>query len=293
MANSEQIELSSFIKNVHLNLRKDSRKLGANTAWENHCQNNEILQEYAKSMKKLATEFWEKNAENDNKVISRISWIYNNISEYFNDGLIKHRTREKEIIEKMDKIENEIFYSSNESTTIKVLDVGSCYNPFSVYKNLNVIPIDIAPSCDDVYKCDFLQVKISSENIINNNTITELNKCYFNVVIFSLFLEYLPSTEMRQLCCEKAYNLLDYEGLLIIVTPDSKHVGVNAKLMKSWRYILSKIGFCRIKYEKLPYLHCMLFRKSICKDFTQRWAKMHENDQLDNEIFIPQDFNDE
>ncbi|KAJ8931352.1 hypothetical protein NQ314_015761 [Rhamnusium bicolor] len=69
------------------------------------------------------------------------------------------------------------------------------------------------------------------------------------------------------------------------------NVGANAKFMKSWRFILAKMGFSRIKYEKLPHLHCMAFRKAFCMEITQRWADIHNKEQVHDEIFIPQDFN--
>lgn len=291
MATPEHIQLSTFIKNVHIKLRKQSKQLGFDAVWQEHCQNDSILQEYASSMKKLATEYWEKNAENDEKVISRITWVYENCDKYFGEELLRQRNRELEVTEKLLQVPA-TFSALKSFECINVLDVGSCYNPFKIYKKFSVVPIDIAPSCDDVYKCDFLNVTLSEANIFNveNNSVICLEKGFFHAVIFSLFVEYIPSPEKRLECCQRAYDLLDYEGLLIIITPDSKHVGANAKYMKSWRYALSLIGFARIKYEKLPYLHCMVFRKAISINYSKRWAEMHANDGLDNFIFIPQDF---
>lgn len=290
MASKEQIELSNFIKNVHTNLRDISKKNGFEAAWQEHCQNEEVLQKYATVMKKLATEYWDANSKKDIRVISRINWVYERVNSYFFEELLKQRNRELEVLLTINNTIRTLTTLQN-CDVLNVLDVGSCYNPFKIFKNFNVTPIDIAPSCEDVFKCDFINVSLGNNNIINENVILCLKRQFYNVVIFSLLLEYIPSPEKRLQCCVKAYDLLDSEGILIVITPDSKHVGANAKYMKSWRYALSLIGFSRFKYEKLPYLHCMVFRKSINVEFSKRWAKMHENDGYDEHIFIPQDFN--
>lgn len=288
MASPEHIELSNFIKNVHINLRNSAKKVGFNKAWQEHMKNNEILEEYAQSMKKLAQEYWDKNSKTDEKVISRITWVYENCQKYYQEELIRQRNRE---IEALNKINIDKFqFKSLNNEKYKVLDVGSCYNPFNIYENLSVTAIDIAPSCKNVYKCDFINLEISDLNKFNDNTLISLEKESFNIVIFSLLLEYIPSAEKRLQCCKNAYALLDFEGILIIITPDSKHVGANVKYMKSWRYVLASLGFSRIKYEKLPYIHCMIFRKAINIEFGKRWVKMHANDGLDDSIYIPQDF---
>ncbi|KAI8039492.1 hypothetical protein M5D96_006903 [Drosophila gunungcola] len=51
----------------------------------------------------------------------------------------------------------------------------------------------------------------------------------------------MPSAEQRLQCCRKAYDLLLPEGILVLITPDSQHVGKNAHLMKNWRYSLARI----------------------------------------------------
>lgn len=185
-----------------------------------------------------------------------------------------------------------------ETSKVKLLDVGSCYNPFGHVKYFDVTAIDLAPSCEEVLKCDFLSLQVGSENIFseNNKQVSQLTTDSFDTIVFCLLLEYLPSPEQRYACCEKAYNLLKNGGLLLIITPDSKHVGANAKFMKSWRHVLSHLGFMRIKYEKLPHAHCLAFRKCFYKEVATRWAslqKFSKDDQLfrsETKMFIPQDF---
>ncbi|KAF5280567.1 hypothetical protein FQR65_LT00318 [Abscondita terminalis] len=279
MADAEQLELSRFISKVHKDLRNDSKIIGADNAWNKHCCNKETLKKYADAMYKLSSQCWENNYNKSNATaFSRLNWIFSYCKYYFSDdGITKQRTREEEIAV---KIGIEIVPSFiNDYEKIKVLDVA----------------IDIAPANYDVYYCDFLNVEVTAKSTlcINDRKILQLPQFNFHLIVFSLFLEYLPSPEQRMLSCKKAYELLCYEGLLIIITPDSKHVGANSKYMKSWRYNLAKVGFSRIKYEKLSHIHCMAFRKSLDLKIASRWADLQMDKLYFNNICIPQDFNNQ
>lgn len=293
MASDEHKKLSLFIKSIHSSLRNKAKEIGSDLAWKEHCKDEENLKKYASSMKSLATIHWCSNAKSNLKVISRISWVHAFCKEYFNGPLLlKHRLKEIDILNKLE-IEYDVNAFNEFGNQLQLLDVGSCYNPFKIYEGFNVLAIDIAPACDDVFKCDFINVSVDANFVYESNRIQQLQVEYYDVIVFSLLLEYLPSPEQRLLACEKAYSLLKTEGILIIITPDSKHVGANSKFMKSWRFVLSKIGFSRIKYEKLPYLHCMAFRKSFNSFISQRWAKLHETCKLFDKLNIPQDFKEE
>ena len=169
------------------------------------------------------------------------------------------------------------------SSTMKVLDVGSCYNPFNHFEELEVTAVDLCPAVESVYECDFLNVPIQQDMKIYDGKILSLQSNYFQCVIFSFLLEYLPSPAQRWTCCCKAQQVLVDEGLLIIITPDSKAAHSNAKVMKSWREALESIGFKRIKYEKLQHALCMAFRKHDIVNF----------DDMDKDVaskmYIPQD----
>ncbi|XP_076622889.1 S-adenosylmethionine sensor upstream of TORC1 [Colletes latitarsis] len=240
--------------------------------------------------------------------------------DYFlNGGRQKYDEREDNIKRKMSTnyVETELVTNCNcnvrnekidvlqfdnilEKSTKKLmlLDVGSCYNPFGNLNMFEVTAIDLNGIPDKVLHCDFLNVHIGKENLFSNDkqSILQLAESSYDVVVFSLFLEYLPCPKQRYICCKKAYDLLQFRGILFIISPDSKHVNANAKLMKSWRYVLSKLGFMRIKYEKLRHVHCMIFRKSVFKCVASRWANLQAlpaNDplyQTSTAIYIPQDF---
>lgn len=296
----DHLTSSTFVKLVHQELRKNSKRFGAEQAWKEHCEDKEILKKYAEAMHNLATSHWESSFQKNLKTVSRVEWVFTFIKKYFYDGvfLIK-RQKELRVAAKNNIILNvnnnlknlNMHYSEIEK--IKLLDVGSCYSPFRIYNCFDVLAIDIAPATADVHQCDFLSCALSVEDthIQDGHQIDKLQLGFFDVVVFSLFLEYLPLPNQRHMCCEKAYNLLKTEGLLIIITPDSKHVGANSKFMKTWRFLLSKLGFCRIKYDKLPHLHCMAFRKSLCKSIGAKWSDFQEEVQFFSQMYIPQDLN--
>lgn len=171
---------------------------------------------------------------------------------------------------------------------LRILDVGSSGNFFKKFERFEILPLDISPSDDSVFTCDFLSVPIEFQLKFNNQLIEALPADHFHAVIFCLLLEYLPSSVQRIECCKKAYELLKTQGILIIITPDSSHEMKNSKQIKNWRWTLSKIGFARIKVEKLMNLTCMAFRKSVAPEVPQRWADTH-SDNMKFEMIIPQD----
>lgn len=263
-------------------------------------------------MQELATTHWKSNSQDTSKSSHcRIQWIIKQCYDYFvNGGKDKFNQREIDIANKINNQSSvEISHRKDQRQTfntrrndsnekIRVLDVGSCYNPLGDDKLLDVTAIDLAPYCDRVFQCDFLNTNIGTETIIltNDNKIEQLGQSSYDVCVFSLLLEYFPCPEQRFKCCKKAYEVLKDSGILIIITPDSKHVGANAQIMKSWRFVLSKLGFTRINYEKLQHIHCICFRKCLRKEIAVRWAEI-QTLPLNNilfssnvKIYIPQDF---
>lgn len=134
-----------------------------------------------------------------------------------------------------------------------------------------MLAVDIAPGDPTVKKCDFINIKISQAQEIEE-PVSTLPAGFFDIVVFSLLLEYFPSKEARYKCCKNACELLQQGGILVIVTPDSKHATANAPLMRQWRVSLATLGFWRVEYEKLHHLHCMVFRKAYDPDFPKMWA---------------------
>lgn len=289
-SNQKHKILSDIIKSTHKKLRDEAKLFGMEEAWTKHCLNEDHLKNYASVMQDLAVNYWDQNSLKDEKVVSRITWIYQTIIKYFED-FEKYHLAELKMLQNLSNFDEILSDTKPVSNKFKLLDVGSCYNPFQNFDKFEVLALDIAPANNDVFKCDFLSVPVTEKSVIHNNNVVELKRNCFHVIVFSLFLEYLPCPDLRLKCCIKAYDLLTPEGILVIVTPDSNHISSNAKIYKSWRYNLSLIGFNRIQYQKLPHMHCMVFRKNLSKTIAKRWAKIHEDKGLYDKIYIPQDFN--
>lgn len=293
-------------------LRSEARKIGADRAWKEHCMKTDILQKYAVSMHKLASTFWEQNSADESKSAQcRIKWVVQKCVLYFFEGememkRIKENEKMKKIVNVVEKCEKtralcvKVISGKempSDAECLTLLDVGSCYNPFGAYPFLRVMPIDIAPAEPDVYVCDFLHLAVveSEESVIlKGRSVVQLPAAAFDVVVFSLLLEYLPSPKQRYLCVCKAYKLLKPEGLLFIISPDSKHSSANAPIMKSWRITLAQLGFSLSCYEKLPHIHCMAYRKDVHPEVAKHWAsrelRKHNDVEISEELHIPQDF---
>ncbi|XP_045035361.1 S-adenosylmethionine sensor upstream of mTORC1 isoform X3 [Daphnia magna] len=239
--------LADIVKNVHRRLRQELYKTGdLESVWINHCRNVPCLKKYASSMHKLATEHWEQ-LRVSNPATSRINWTWSFLQYYFfSGGLQQHRQKSNSDTEWPKLILNE--------SKVAVLDVGSCYNPFGEYEELDVLSIDLCPALESVYQCDFLNIPLGKTTVIDGQSVLSLATNQFHCIVFSFLLEYFPSPSQRWTCCEKAHLLLLREGILIIITPDSKAAHSNSKVMRSWREALSAIGFKRIKIFTTPVI---------------------------------------
>ncbi|KAG1696148.1 S-adenosylmethionine sensor upstream of mTORC1 [Nymphon striatum] len=284
--NNKHIELSSVIKSVHEDLRKKFRSKDENVVWAEHKKDETARNRYAKAMHELATSFWK-----ENNLTTRIEWIYEFCKFYFNEG------RLEEIIKKENRNLSEETYTriSRSDMKLKLLDVGSCYNPFLKYSTeFDVLAVDLSPATKDVLQCDFLELQISN-NLTSpqiGNSVESLVSSSFDIIIFSLLLEYFPSTRQRYLCCKNASDLLKLNGLLFIITPDSKHQNHNSKMMKSWKEAMLNLNLVRVKYEKLTHLHCMAFRKVSTEVKEKVYLREKFNDEKLHELlYIPQDSN--
>ncbi|KAL7048909.1 hypothetical protein ACKWTF_003526 [Chironomus riparius] len=288
----EQKKLANIIKGIHQDLRKSSKQVGADEAWSNHLKNKEKLDLYAKTMKELSETHWKQ--KNTDDLNDRIKWIISYSEFYFQKTeLESFRQKDFNVIEKL-RQENQVdihHYPQHIENLEKlnVLDVGSNGNFFKIHERFHLTPIDIAPSSSDCFYCDFYSVPITNDLIQENHRITSLPENHYDIVMFCLLLEYLPTSEMRIKCCENAYKVLKTEGILIIITPDSSSQHRNAAQIKNWKWTLAMLGFRRIKVEKLKNLTCMVFRKSLSKDISVRWAEKYKEPYMDFKLEIPQD----
>ncbi|KAK3871656.1 hypothetical protein Pcinc_023214 [Petrolisthes cinctipes] len=466
--NAEGKRLAHIVKRTHKRLRrKYKEERDEQTIWTEHITREEELQCYSNSMVTLATQHWPSQ-----QVMSQVDWCYQAVCQYYQGDRLS-QANEKEA-RKMSHLNLSPLYTSPQrpSTILQVLDVGSCYNPFSNYPDWCVTAIDLYPANKSVKKGDFLNITITEphnkhlyyidpENIstvtpedgekkmgsefenvkkmgigfedekkmgsgfedgkkmgggfedgkkmgggfedgekmeykiVENSVIptepnirsvlptkqniaseiptkteqpsvlptkteqpselptttegpsvlptkteqpselpttiegpsvlptkteqpSELPTCqeirtlpgsFYDVVIFSLLLEYLPSPSQRLACCRNAYRVLKPGGILALITPDSKHQNANAHVYKLWRLSLSYLGFSRVKYQKCAHFHGLVFRKALCFEaclhdaarlmqdvkgvqVKGKFARI-DYDKVKYEMYIPQDFNED
>ncbi|XP_061532561.1 S-adenosylmethionine sensor upstream of mTORC1 isoform X1 [Phycodurus eques] len=300
---NEQEKLSGVVKNVHRKLRRKYREVGNfDKIWREHCEDEQTLSEYAVAMKNLADNHWAANCEKE----GRIEWCRSVCQEYFWDGGMKRMLEKDEKSPSFSTSPIEPSSSGRPSCSIqcsgaqmgkmRLLDVGSCFNPFMKFDEFLTVGIDIVPAVESVYKCDFLNLQLqrplqltrdSVEAFLRHlhNPIDALPGELFHVVVFSLLLSYFPSPYQRWICCKKAHELLDLHGLLLIITPDSSHQNRHALMMRSWRVAVESLGFKRYKYVKYSHMHLIAFRKvslATTSDLVSRnYPEM---------LYIPQDF---
>ena len=113
------------------------------------------LEEYAKAMHALAVGPWSKHG-NDG---GRIAWCVESCREYLREGLenvIEKDLRrqahgnptqlEVSLLPKPEEVS--LLVSAFQERRLRLLDVGSCYNPFEQYQEFDVTPIDISPAVE-------------------------------------------------------------------------------------------------------------------------------------------------
>nr|XP_031529963.1 S-adenosylmethionine sensor upstream of mTORC1 [Vicugna pacos] len=285
--------------------------------WREHCEDEETLCEYAVAMKNLADNHWAKTCEGE----GRIEWCCSVCREYFQNGgkrkalekdekraILATKTTPALNTHESSKLEGHLTNLSftnpefitellQTSGKIRLLDVGSCFNPFLKFEEFLTVGIDIVPAVESVYKCDFLNLQLQqplqlAQDAIDaflkqlKNPIDSLPGELFHVVVFSLLLSYFPSPYQRWICCKKAHELLVLNGLLLIITPDSSHQNRHAMMMKSWKIAIESLGFKRFKYSKFSHMHLMAFRKISLKTTSDLVSRNYPG-----MLYIPQDFN--
>ncbi|CAH1264785.1 BMT2 [Branchiostoma lanceolatum] len=311
----EKEKLSGVVKGVHAKLRRKYREVGDfDKIWQEHCEDEQSLSEYACAMRLLAVDHWKKTTPSDH---DRIEWCRRTCYEFFRGGgllkcLEKDDRRRQHTLGGATNGENceterKRMKTADYNTIrlpftskIRLLDVGSCYNPFMEFEDFLAIGIDIVPAVESVFKCDFLNLQVQEPLQLAPDTIDtflrgslrspleRVPREIFHVVVFSLLLSYFPSPYQRWICCQKAHELLALNGLLLIITPDSSHQGRNAAMIKSWRKAIESMGFQRWRYGKDRHLHLMAFRK-VSRDTRNN---LLTNDATPDMLYIPQDFNE-
>ncbi|XP_059916318.1 S-adenosylmethionine sensor upstream of mTORC1 isoform X2 [Gadus macrocephalus] len=289
----EQEKLSGVVKNVHRKLRRKYKEVGDfEKIWREHCEDERTLSEYALAMKNLADHHWANKCEGE----GRIEWCRRVCQEYFLDGGMKRMLEKDEKNARLAAVQAAVSLSAQPSAPLpssvphrgkmRLLDVGSCFNPFLEFDEFLTVGIDIVPAVELQQPLELAGDAVEAFLRLLRSPIDALPAQLFHVVVFSLLLSYFPSPYQRWICCKKAHELLALHGLLLIITPDSSHQNRHALMMRSWRVAVESLGFRRCKYVKFAHMHLLAFRKvslATSSDLvSQNYPEM---------LYIPQDFN--
>lgn len=178
---------------------------------------------------------------------------------------------------------------------VRLIDVGSCYNPFAANKRLQVTALDLCPRHPSVLRCDFLQLAIgppqsepivefvvpdgcegSQTNPAGSPILMQLPENCADVVCMSLVLSYLPTYEQRANMVAKARRLLicsegedsrsqchipllppQRRGLLLILEKASilNTTTHSPLLLHCWKRAVANLGFELLTYKVLTAGH--------------------------------------
>lgn len=195
-----------------------------------------------------------------------------------------------------DKYKKKVKHTSmNEGVLIKLLDIGSCFNPFLKFPEFCVKAIDLCPANSNVDKCDFLRVIISNTsdestqyNKYDTNGFLEcLPYGYFDVTVMSLVLCYLPDPQQRLKMIINARKCLNNNRPSLLLIFEKESILHSAKyysnFLKHWKETICQCGFKVLCYEKLSsdnhIAHAFAFITTEVID-----------DDLPKGLFIRQDF---
>jgi salicylate hydroxylase len=194
---------------------------------------------------------------------------------------------------------------------IRLLDVGSCYNPLISMPNsqqFNVTAIDLYPKSSSVLQCDFLNLRIGpadSMPIIENGVLKQLPAGSFDVVTMSLVLSYLPTPELRLQMIKKARELLvspGYNGyphragiLLLVEKTSIFHMKNNltehsyASMIHAWKQGIQATGYDILHYKQLHSTN-PANRHNPSHVFAFKTSETRSEDNPKHRLWIRQDF---
>lgn len=246
-------------------------------------------------------------------VVRGAEWMKNLTLDFFynSTGISKKYLR------KLKTSKNESF--KKEDDKITMLDVGSCFNPFKKYYEFDVTAIDLCPADDSVYKCDFLSISVfdstecspslhidSQFKSSSDGTLAQLPKSYYDTVVMSLVLSYLPDPVSRLKMVQNARLVLSSSkqgsdrlepGLLLIFEKDSilHKSKYFPTFLQHWKDTICGAGFELLKYENLMLSghrgHAFAFVTTTDQIKGQHeglWIKqdIQNNPSIDEEKFI-------
>ena len=244
-------ELAGIIRSTSAILR--ATHLRDKDAWKNHVQRKDDLEKYASAMKELSEEHWSKWKDLPQRKFAahtRISEVHSVILNYFKEDIVKQlefdikwrdRFAFRERTPQRVVFDEELYKPWYGERRLKLMDIGSCYDPFRRFEEFETTAIDLCPATDTVHQADFLEVPIVEKP---TQGAFSLVKSSFDAAICSYVMPYLPCSEMRLELCRRVHQLLKPNGLFVIVSPGEKSKATN-RLVRA----LSLLGFA--KYQVL------------------------------------------
>ena len=270
---------------------------GDTNNYEKGTTNEKSLEIYANAAVAMGEKLW---------VREGLKWMEKFMVNFFKEGgarkaymkIIKRNTKDNDQKGKeKEKERNTVSLESfpidlKESKKIKILDVGSCYNPFASplcesrdYFEVTAIDLKPAETAIEVLQCDFLDVQSvpkGSSIVTQQVDDSKLRRCLklpentYDAATISLVLSYLPTPRQRLVMIEQAWKFLrkpgpnDHScdsGILLIMeklTCLGQGGKVGSQALKLWKEEIAAVGFELITYQLLKidwhYFHCFAFR---------------------------------
>eukprot|EP01032_Pedospumella_encystans_P021740 gene21740-24655_t len=142
----------------------------SNENWSNVVENSGALSEYSSAAASMGSKTW---------VVECNQWMETFAINYFRLGGVRkhHIKKQRSQFKGIERAKADIDAENAEfaklpsdllstyGSKIRLLDVGSCYNPFKHSENasqLDVTALDLYPSDPSVYQCDFLGLQVGA-----------------------------------------------------------------------------------------------------------------------------------
>lgn len=226
-------------RQVYSNIQQQHRAV-AETDWSQITANQEALVTYKNAANAMGRKVW---------VLEANRWMADYCIRFFCQGGAARHYR-KTHAKTAQGLITELCNTADRK--IRLLDVGSCYNPLarlsSVSNYFDITALDLCPGDDSVFKADFLDVSVlpatnyqADGRVVLEKTmawspegqaeLSGLTAGAFDAVTMSLVLSYLPNPTVREAMIYKAKQLLvspgsvgrapHHTGLLVIVEKQS------------------------------------------------------------------------
>lgn len=140
---------------------------------------------------------------------------------------------------------------------VRLLDVGSSYGPWSTWPNC--VSLDLAPAAPTVYKADFLALRIEDELAMScyvspEGELQSLCGGFFDSVVLSLVLSFLPTPQLRREMLDRARRCLRPRGSLYVIEKTSLVPRRGGGARESFQEALEAAGFRCQRYAALGTL---------------------------------------